>query len=58
VVHHNKPFLATASDDGTWSIWALPKGEKIMTGDGHSDWISDVAFHPLGTHLATASGDC
>jgi WD40 repeat protein len=46
VVHHNKPFLATASDDGTWSIWALPKGEKIMTGEGHSDWISDVSFHP------------
>ena len=29
-----------------------------MTGDGHNDWIADVAFHPLGTHLATSSGDC
>ena len=28
-----------------------------MCGEGHNDWISDVSFHPLGTHLATCSGD-
>ena len=42
----------------TWKIWSLPKGELIMSGEGHSDWISDVSFHPLGTHLATSAGDC
>jgi len=42
----------------TWKIWSLPRGELIMSGEGHNDWISDVAFHPLGTHLTTASGDC
>lgn len=41
----------------TWKIWSLPKGELIMSGEGHNDWISDISFHPKGTHLATASGD-
>ena len=29
-----------------------------MSGEGHDNWISDIAFHEKGTHLATASGDC
>lgn len=29
-----------------------------MSGEGHTDWISDIVFHPRGTHIATASGDC
>ena len=45
-IHQKKPFLATASDDMTWKIWSLPRGELIMSGEGHNDWISDVAFHP------------
>ncbi len=28
-----------------------------MSGEGHKDWISDISFHPQGTHLATCSGD-
>lgn len=50
--------MATASDDMTWKIWSLPKMELIMSGEGHDNWISDVAFHDKGTHLATSSGDC
>ena len=29
-----------------------------MSGEGHKDWIADCDFHPKGSHLATASGDC
>ena len=57
-VHPKKPFLATASDDKTWKVWSLAKGDFIMSGEGHLDWISDVVFHPRGTHIATCSGDC
>ena len=28
-----------------------------MSGEGHTDWVSGVAFHPKGTHLATSGGD-
>lgn len=29
----------------------------ILTGHGHSDWLSGCIFHPDGTKLATTSGD-
>ena len=28
-----------------------------MAGEGHTSWLSDVQFHPMGSHLVTASGD-
>ena len=28
-----------------------------MSGEGHKDWVSNLDFHPKGTHLATCSGD-
>lgn len=56
--HTKKSLLATASDDATWKLWSLPSGELIMCGEGHRDWISDVAFSPtIATQLVTASGD-
>lgn len=32
-------------------------GEMILTGEGHSDWLSGCSFHPDGAKLATTSGD-
>tara|TARA_B110000503_G_C7026866_1_gene362259 strand:- start:63 stop:209 length:147 start_codon:yes stop_codon:yes gene_type:complete len=29
-----------------------------MSGEGHKDWVSGIAFHPRGSHLVTSSGDC
>ena len=45
------------SDDQTWKLWSVPDCELIMSGEGHKDWVSGVAFHPMGTHLVTGSGD-
>lgn len=56
-VHPTKPIIATVSDDMTWKMWALPKGDLIMSGDGHKDWVAGCDFHPRGSMLATASGD-
>lgn len=56
-VHPKKPIVATVSDDRSWKLWALPKGELIMSGDGHKDWVAACDFHPKGTTLATGSGD-
>ncbi|XP_030066285.1 LOW QUALITY PROTEIN: sperm-associated antigen 16 protein [Microcaecilia unicolor] len=56
-LHPRKEILVTGSDDHLWKMWSIIKGELIMTGDGHTDWISGCCFHPRGTKLATSSGD-
>mmetsp|Transcript_21298 Transcript_21298/g.34450 ORF Transcript_21298/g.34450 Transcript_21298/m.34450 type:complete len:587 (+) Transcript_21298:122-1882(+) len=56
-IHPRKPVIATASDDRTWKLWSIPKGELILSGSGHKSWISGIDFHPKGTLLATTSGD-
>ena len=45
-LHPEKQVLATASDDRTWKLWSIPSGELILTGHGHSDWVSGCDFHP------------
>lgn len=56
-LHPTKPIVATVSDDRTWKMWSINKGELIMSGDGHKDWIGACDFHPQGALMATASGD-
>jgi len=52
------PVLATAGDDEAWKVWALPRGDLVMVGEGHSDWLSSCDFHPSSaTLLATAGVD-
>ncbi|CAJ1071074.1 sperm-associated antigen 16 protein [Xyrichtys novacula] len=61
-LHPTKMILASASDDCNWRLWALPSdgekvGQMVLTGEGHSDWLSSCSFHPDGAKLATTSGD-
>ncbi|XP_071394571.1 sperm-associated antigen 16 protein-like [Centroberyx affinis] len=57
-LHPHKLILASASEDRLWRLWALPgTGEKLLTGEGHTDWLSGCSFHPDGGRLATTSGD-
>lgn len=44
----------TGSDDKTWKMWHLPKGDLIMSGEGHTDWLAGVAFHPKVLPFAAA----
>ncbi|XP_033921666.1 sperm-associated antigen 16 protein [Melopsittacus undulatus] len=55
--HPRKDIVVTGSDDHLWKMWALPDGSIIMTGEGHTDWLSGCCFHPSGTQLITSSGD-
>lgn len=32
-------------------------GDVLMSGEGHSDWLSSIKFNPDGSCLATGSGD-
>ncbi|XP_056302663.1 sperm-associated antigen 16 protein [Danio aesculapii] len=56
-LHPRKMIVASSSDDQLWRLWAIPKGEMIMTGEGHTDWLSSCSFHPSGDFLGTTSGD-
>nr|XP_057913250.1 sperm-associated antigen 16 protein [Doryrhamphus excisus] len=61
-LHPQKNILASASDDCSWRLWMLPASREkvaqmVLTGEGHSDWLSGCSFHPEGTKLATTSGD-
>eukprot|EP00884_Botryococcus_braunii_P015050 jgi/Botrbrau1/23546/Bobra.0141s0017.1 len=56
-MHPRKPIVVTASDDHTWKMWNVPRGDLIMCGEGHSDWLSGVDFHPQGSILGSSSGD-
>ncbi|KAL2094270.1 hypothetical protein ACEWY4_008989 [Coilia grayii] len=56
-LHPRKTIVAASSDDHRWRLWGLPAGEMIMTGEGHSDWLSSCSFHPNGRGLATTGGD-
>lgn len=56
-------LLATASDDTTAAVWAMPTEwpdeplAPLAVLSGHTDWLDDVAFSPDGTLLATSSDD-
>ncbi|XP_057268354.1 sperm-associated antigen 16 protein [Pezoporus wallicus] len=56
-LHPRKDIVVTGSDDHLWKMWALPDGNTIMTGEGHTDWLSGCCFNPSGTQLITSSGD-
>ena len=48
--------LATGSADRTAKLWS-PSGGLLRTLEGHSDRLAQMAMHPMGEHLATASFD-
>lgn len=50
--------FATASADGTAMLWALDDGEKPLAKlEGHAARLAHVAWHPIGSHVATTSYD-
>ncbi|KAM9663663.1 sperm-associated antigen 16 protein-like [Trichechus inunguis] len=56
-MHPRKEILVSCGEDRLWKLVGLPEGIVLLTGLGHTDWISDCCFHPSGNKLATSSGD-
>uniref|UniRef100_A0A8C5UEG7 Sperm associated antigen 16 n=1 Tax=Malurus cyaneus samueli TaxID=2593467 RepID=A0A8C5UEG7_9PASS len=50
-------IVLTGGDDRLWKTWAFPDGNILLTGEGHTDWLSGCCFRPSGTQLVTSSGD-
>ncbi|XP_025747919.2 sperm-associated antigen 16 protein isoform X1 [Callorhinus ursinus] len=57
IMHPRKDILVTCGEDRLWKLVGLPKGNVLLTGFGHTDWLSKCCFHPSGNKLATSSGD-
>ncbi|XP_065736942.1 sperm-associated antigen 16 protein [Phocoena phocoena] len=57
ITHPRKDILISCGEDRVWKVVGLPKGNVLLTGLGHTDWLSDCCFHPSGNKLATSSGD-
>ncbi|EPY81433.1 hypothetical protein CB1_000739014 [Camelus ferus] len=46
VVHPHKDILVSCGEDRVWKVVGLPRGNVLLTGLGHTDWLSDCCFHP------------
>ncbi|XP_040150812.1 sperm-associated antigen 16 protein isoform X3 [Ictidomys tridecemlineatus] len=57
IIHPCKDILVSCSEDRLWKVVGLPKGNVLLTGFGHTDWLSDCSLHPSDNKLATCSGD-
>ncbi|XP_059724211.1 sperm-associated antigen 16 protein [Haemorhous mexicanus] len=56
-LHPRKNIVLTGGDDCLWKTWGFPDGNILLTGEGHTDWLSGCCFRPSGTQLVTSSGD-
>ncbi|XP_032920114.1 sperm-associated antigen 16 protein isoform X2 [Catharus ustulatus] len=56
-LHPRKKIVVSGGDDRLWKTWGFPDGNILLTGEGHTDWLSGCCFRPSGTQLVTSSGD-
>ncbi|RMB92757.1 hypothetical protein DUI87_30807 [Hirundo rustica rustica] len=56
-LHPRKRIVLSCGDDRLWKTWGFPDGNILLTGEGHTDWLSGCCFRPSGTQLVTSSGD-
>nr|XP_023498044.1 sperm-associated antigen 16 protein isoform X3 [Equus caballus] len=46
IVHPRRDILVSCGEDRLWKVVGLPKGNVLLTGFGHTDWLSNCCFHP------------
>ncbi|XP_056352688.1 sperm-associated antigen 16 protein isoform X1 [Oenanthe melanoleuca] len=56
-LHPRKKIVLSGGDDRLWKTWGFPDGNILLTGEGHTDYLSGCCFRPSGTQLVTSSGD-
>lgn len=53
----NGEWLASASADGSATIWEAATGQRRLSLLGHQDHVTCVAYHPKGLQILTGSLD-
>ncbi len=53
----NDKVLATGDTNGQIHLWAIPDGNRLLTFQGHTDWVRSVVFSPNGRMLVSGSDD-
>lgn len=53
----NTMRVASASNDKTVQVWDAFTGHTFLSYEGHSHWVTAVAWSPDGTRIASASTD-
>lgn len=56
-MHPCKDILVCCSEDRLWNMVGLPKGDVLLTGSGHTDWLSACCFHPRSVHTIPLQPD-
>jgi WD40 repeat protein len=49
--------LASGGQDNTIKLWDVASGRKLLTCQGHADWVQSVAFSPDGRQVASGARD-
>ena len=57
VFSSNGKLLATGDVHGQIRLWQMPTGKKLLTFQGHNNWVPSVAFSPDSQTLLSGSYD-
>ncbi|MBD2120279.1 NB-ARC domain-containing protein [Trichocoleus sp. FACHB-262] len=49
--------FATSSTNCEIQVWSVADGQRLLTLQGHTNWVRRIAFDPTGELLASASDD-
>lgn len=50
-------FIASASRDKLIIIWNIKSGDRLMSLQGHENWVRSLVFHPCGRFLISCADD-
>ncbi|PLZ77849.1 hypothetical protein CBP16_20470, partial [Fischerella thermalis WC217] len=53
----NGRILASGGKQGVVQLWDLTTGKLLNTLEGHTDWVSTIAFSPDGKLFASGGYD-
>ncbi|XP_056352690.1 sperm-associated antigen 16 protein isoform X3 [Oenanthe melanoleuca] len=45
-LHPRKKIVLSGGDDRLWKTWGFPDGNILLTGEGHTDYLSGCCFRP------------
>jgi WD40 repeat protein len=57
LVTSDETLVASGNVDGDVWLWRVVDGAVLQTLEGHTDWVTSVAFSPDGAMLASGSKD-